>query len=224
MRAATAPTAQSEYTKLGGRGRLRLGGKAVVRKPKKGKKKKKKKKRERDGDAPSAASAAAASARPTRVRGSGRLVTSGTSVMGHEGSSFLSELAVGDAIVVQHPTSLTEEARIVRMVLSDISISISSAFSSDLITTTKFEYLSAPKKAVDVSAEQGRKRQRKVKEEDAAFGTYKGGGGSTVTYRVKSGSAFGGYRIVTEQVKAGDTMSRAQLLDKRTKMKSDRFC
>ena len=144
--------------------------------------------------------------------------------MGHEGSSFLSELAVGDAIVVQHPTSLTEEARIVRMVLSDISISISSAFSSDLITATKFEYLSAPKKAIDVSAEQGRKRQRALKEEDAAFGTYKGDGGTTVTYRVRRGGAHGGYNIVTETVKAGESMSRAQLLDKRTKMKSDRFC
>jgi hypothetical protein len=37
-----------------------------------------------------------------------------------------------------HPTTLQEETKIVRMVVSDSSMGVSSAFSSDLITTTEF--------------------------------------------------------------------------------------
>ena len=65
------------------------------------------------------------------MSGSGRITTSGTTVQGHNGTKFMSELCVGDGVVVQHPTSLVEETKIVRMVLSDVSIGISSAFSSN---------------------------------------------------------------------------------------------
>ena len=219
----------SAYSGAVGRGRLRLGGVAVERKSKaskKKKKKKKKKKRDREGEAGSSSSATVASSaaalRPTRQRGSGRLVTSGTSVMGHEGTNFITELAVGDAVIVQHPTSLTEEARIVRMVLSDISISISSAFSSDLITATRFEYITAPKKEVDESAAVARKRTKRANDEDAAFGTFAGKLGTVVTYRERVPGAAHTYRIVTK--KSDRAMSRGELLDLRAKKKSDRFC
>ena len=41
-------------------------------------------------------------------------------------------------VIVTHPVTLTEEMKIVRMVLSNISMSISSGFTSDLITTSSF--------------------------------------------------------------------------------------
>ena len=76
----------------------------------------------------------------------------------------MDELSVGDALIITHPITLLEETKIVRMVLSNISIvtfvlsllygcifnngvyiGISSAFSTDLITTTAFKYIKAPK-------------------------------------------------------------------------------
>jgi hypothetical protein len=54
-------------------------------------------------------------------------------------TNFSEELSVGDAIIVFHPSTLQEETKIVRMVLSTSSIGISSAFSSDLISTTGFK-------------------------------------------------------------------------------------
>ena len=78
------------------------------------------------------------------LSGSGRITSSGTTIFGHE-TRFSSELAVGDAIVVSHPQSLVDETKIVRMVLSNVSISVSSAFSCDLVSTAAFRYVKAPK-------------------------------------------------------------------------------
>ena len=64
----------------------------------------------------------------------------GTTVHGH-GTSFMSELRPGDAVIVFHPTSLREETKIVRMVLSDISMGVSSPFSTDLVSTATFKYI-----------------------------------------------------------------------------------
>ena len=78
------------------------------------------------------------------LSGSGRVTSSGTTIFGHE-TLFSNELAVGDAIVVSHPQSLVDETKIVRMVLSNVSISVSSAFSCDLVSTAAFRYVKAPK-------------------------------------------------------------------------------
>lgn len=72
------------------------------------------------------------------LNGTGRITSSGTTIQGHS-TKFLEELSPGDAIIVFHPTTLHEETKIVRMVLSSMSIGISSAFSSDLISTTPFK-------------------------------------------------------------------------------------
>jgi hypothetical protein len=76
------------------------------------------------------------------LNGTGRITSSGTTIQGHS-TKFLEELSPGDAIIIFHPTTLHEETKIVRMVLSSMSIGISSAFSSDLISTTPFK-LSLP--------------------------------------------------------------------------------
>ncbi|CAM9683736.1 unnamed protein product [Chrysoparadoxa australica] len=166
------------------------------------------------------------------ITGTGRITTSGTAVTGYN-TNFLSELSVGDAIIIQHPTSLVEETRIIKMVLSKTSMGLSSPFSGDLMSSTTFRYIKPPKQATedDGEAGEGKRRKLKTKEEDAAFGTYAGeaidpillaSGGTKVVYRVKKAGAFGGYQIVTES--ADSNMSREELLDLRSGKKADRHC
>ena len=85
--------------------------------------------------------------------------------------------------------------------------------------------------------------KRKKDEEVSAFGTYASNLGATITYRVKKGGAYGGYKIVTQVwllpgyqhrkqclfmrsplQDADKKMSREELLDLRSKKKSDRLC
>lgn len=156
------------------------------------------------------------------LQGTGRISSSSTTVHGHE-TSFMSELCPGDAIIIVHPTTLQEETKIIRMVLSNSSMGISSGFSTDLISTTQFKYIKAPKDASkEMEKEKDDKHSKLKKIEEDAFGTYASSCGEKFVYRVKKEGAFGGYKIVTEDTKSA--LSREQLLDKRTKKKSDRFC
>lgn len=68
---------------------------------------------------------------------------------------------------------LREETRIVKMVLSNMSISISSPFSSDLISTTNFRYIKAPRLEVsaETKAEDGKRRKMQVSPGDAIQAT-----------------------------------------------------
>eukprot|EP00937_MAST-01D_sp_MAST-1D-sp2_P006639 g6639.t1 len=191
-------------------------------KHKKKEKKSKKRKRERDGGS-SEALQPPAEEELKIVLGTGRFLSSGTTVQGRD-TRFQAELAVGDALLVRHPTTLQEETRIVTMVLSQISISISSPFSTDLISAVPFHFVKAPPKlaADSIDAEQA-KRQKRSEAEKQAFGTYAGGGavGETITYRRRKASAYGGYEIVTVQNTQG-SLSREELLDMRCKHKADR--
>mmetsp|Transcript_7116 Transcript_7116/g.9968 ORF Transcript_7116/g.9968 Transcript_7116/m.9968 type:complete len:213 (+) Transcript_7116:137-775(+) len=152
--------------------------------------------------------------------GTGRITSSGTAVAGYS-TKFLSELKVGDALMVFHPTALTTETKLVRMVLSDKSIGISSAFSSDLISTTNFQYISAPKDK-NLEDPEVERENRKKKEEDKAYGTYASQGGTKVVYRVKKAGQYGGYEIMTEN--SEKPMTREDLLNVRSKKKADRYC
>ena len=159
------------------------------------------------------------------VTGTGRMTSSGCTIYGH-GTKFSDELSVGDAIIVMHPTSLMEETKIVTLVLSNVSISVSSTFSSDLISTTSFRYVKAPKSARQKEETEEQKEQKKRtmarESEEAAFGIYAGNGGQTFTYRTKNPGAAGTYKIVTE--KNSSVKTREEMLDMRTKKKADRFC
>ncbi|ETW04836.1 hypothetical protein H310_03960 [Aphanomyces invadans] len=159
-----------------------------------------------------------------KLQGTGRILTSGTTVMGKMGTKFFHELSIGDALIINHPTSLKEETRIVKMVLSDVSVSISSPFSSDLVSTTTFWYIKAPPEEVDKDAVESKKRSKKNDEEASAFGTYAGGttAGTEFTYRVKKAGVYGGYAIIKETADAN--RSREELLDIRSKRKGDRHC
>lgn len=112
------------------------------------------------------------------LAGTGRMTSSGTTVLGH-GTLFMAELTHGDAIIVSHPTTFKDETKIVRMVLSNMSISVSSAFSSDLISTASFRYIKAPKDPSSSVEEGEGPNKPKVmtgkgqqNSEEAAFGEY----------------------------------------------------
>eukprot|EP00501_MAST-03F_sp_TOSAG23-6_P002446 GSMAST32.ASY1.ANO1.2555.1 assembled CDS len=202
---------------------------ALRRKEKEKKKRKKDKKREKkkrkreslNGSGENVSSSYVA----TKKLGTGRFITSGTSVMGQNGTLFQRELAAGDCIMITHPSSLVEETRVVTMVVSDVSLGISSPFSTDLISATQFHYLKAPPRKRQKEEETKKLRKSKNNAETAQFGTYAGNSGQTFTYRERKGgsNASGGYRIVTVSLD-NSTKSREQLLNMRSKKKSDRHC
>ena len=137
------------------------------------------------------------------------------------------------------------------MVLSDLSLAISSAFSSDLISTTPFQFVKAPKQRQDPEEMKvGRsiclfpsllyvfqlsKQQEQQDEINQAFGEYAGNTqGQELVMRVKKNSAYGGYKVVKLNVGGGGSsssnggggrvMSRSELLDLRCKGRSDKHC
>merc|ERR1719326_1031281 len=62
--------------------------------------------------------------------GAGRIVCSKVTIQGFE-TKFKEECAVGDTIVVQHPTSLVEESRIVVGILSQRTLTLNEPFSTE---------------------------------------------------------------------------------------------
>ena len=147
--------------------RLKIGGIEVNRK-KKEKKKKKRKRKSSDEVEVDAANIGArdevvGSDAPAEIiikTGSGRITSSGTTVQGYEGSRFLDEMRAGDAIIVRHPRTLMEETRLISMVVSNVALGISSAFSSDLISTAAFKFVKAPKTANNQGGESLAKKLR----------------------------------------------------------------
>lgn len=149
--------------------------------------------------------------------GTGRISTSSTVVSGH-GTAFKSQLRVGDAILV-HTHKGDEEMRVVTMVLSNISASISSAFSSSISTPMPFKYISKPRDDQrDKATKMAKAKQEQEEVEQRAMGTY--GEKGVITYRIKT--EHGGYRIKKEEAKSD--MTRSDLLSVRAQKKSDRYC
>jgi hypothetical protein len=95
-------------------GALKLGG-VEVKRSEKHKKKHKKQKREREesgdeGRAEEREVTAVIEVPIVILSGSGRISTSSTTVQGHEGTKFVAELKAGDAIIVNHPVTMRDEA------------------------------------------------------------------------------------------------------------------
>lgn len=153
------------------------------------------------------------------IPGSGRITSSSTTVSGID-TKFMDELSCGDAIIITHPSTLQQETKIVKMVLSNVSMGISTPFSTDLISTTSFSYIKVPKNNETMEADKNKMTQKKHEEEVQAFGTYASEGGEKFVARVKKSGAFGSYKIVTEST--SEKLSREELLNKRSKVKSDR--
>mmetsp|Transcript_12076 Transcript_12076/g.20934 ORF Transcript_12076/g.20934 Transcript_12076/m.20934 type:complete len:248 (-) Transcript_12076:164-907(-) len=154
---------------------------------------------------------------PKIKSGQGLITTSQCVCQGH-GTTFQTQLRAGDAIIARTQAG-GEEMRVITMVLSDVSISLSSPFSSNLSTPTPFNYIKKPrdeKKEKAAHAQLARREQEEV--ETRAMGTY--GNKGEIIYREKT--EHGGYRIRKER--ATTDMSRSDLLAVRAKKKSDRYC
>ena len=80
---------------------------------------------------------------PSVNMGTDLISTSSTVVSGH-GKFFKSQLRVGDAILT-YTQKGDKEMRVVTMVLSDVSASISFTFSSSIATPTPFKCISEPR-------------------------------------------------------------------------------
>jgi len=161
---------------------------------------------------------------PTIEQGQGRITTSGTVLTGHD-TKLRSILRSGDAIIVV--LNGQEEMRVVTMVLSDISGAISSPFSSDLKLPTRYRFVRKPRNLAKERMEMERKAaSEKEEDERTAFGTYgtskagKESGTTEMVYRERT--EHGSYRIRREEV--GRDVTRSDLLDMRSKKKSDKYC
>mmetsp|Transcript_20822 Transcript_20822/g.26966 ORF Transcript_20822/g.26966 Transcript_20822/m.26966 type:complete len:212 (-) Transcript_20822:1827-2462(-) len=158
--------------------------------------------------------------------GSGRIISSGTTIHGYE-TKFTRELCAGDALLIQHPQTLVDETRLVTMVLSDVSIAISSPFSSDLVSTTAFRYVSAPKEEESQEIKAQQQKRLRIEREDTAVGDdFAGRGGSTLVVQTRKAGVTGGSNGWQRQQfeLKGPQKSRTELLELRSKFKSDRFC
>jgi hypothetical protein len=128
------------------------------------------------------------------------------------------EAAVGDAILVT--VDGKQEMRVIKMVLSNISCGISSAFSSSVVHPTAFSVIRKPKAAGGAEAIRKREASQKEREEieSAAFGAYRGTNDLVFRERTEHGS----YRIQKVALDAAQT--RTQLLALRAKKSSDKYC
>ena len=158
--------------------------------------------------------------------GQGRITSSGIVLYGHE--TKFKTINAGDAILVDVPMddgSSREEMRVLTIRLSDTSASISSAFSNDLKRPTPFKYIIKPRNIQKERTDKDKKdRMTKDEMERNAFGTYQSGGVAggekELVYRERTEN--NSYRIRRETVK--DDTTRGDLLDMRSKKKSDKFC
>lgn len=150
---------------------------------------------------------------PTVRNGTGRIATSGTVVTGYD-TKFDREIHVGDAILCQ------DELRIVTMRLSNISLNLSSPFSTDVKIPTTFQYIRKPR---DSAQERRLAQQKSIEQkrdtEKSVFDLYND---QSVVYREKTET--GSYRIKRETIGGDKQVTRGDLLQLRSSRTSDKYC
>lgn len=170
----------------------------------------------------SSSSAAVAPPQPQIEEGIGRITASGTVLTGHGTQLKKQGIRAGDAILVT--VDGKEEMRVLTMVLSEGSASLSTPFGISLRNPTAFQYIQKPRDVAKERADKARKiRITKEEEARSAFGTYGSGadrGATEFVYREVT--EHGSYRIRKEKVDG--EVSRGDLLTMRTKKKSDKYC
>ncbi|KAK2194970.1 uncharacterized protein BdWA1_003562 [Babesia duncani] len=172
----------------------------------------------------------------TNILGTGRIVSSGKTVQGYVTcgdciykillfalnkssfeTKFLEEAAVGDFILVKHPMTLINEEKQIESILSNRTLYIDDAFSSDLISTMQFSlsksskilfYISPGKIGPQEEAESSNSSTKNIKTH------------STITVREKAG--MWSYKTVTKFVKNAPTAE--ERLNERIKMGRDKYC
>lgn len=168
--------------------------------------------------APTASVAATATTapQPQIEEGIGRITSSGT-VLNGQGTKLSKSLRAGDAILVN--IGGKEEMRVLTMVLSDVSAALSTPFSVDVRVPTEFKYIQKPRNVAKERADSVKKiKVTKEEEERSAFGLY--GTGTEFVYRETT--EHGSYRIRREKIDG--KVTRGDLLERRTKKKSDKYC
>jgi hypothetical protein len=155
----------------------------------------------------SSAAAPADAAAPKIQTGAGLITTSGTVVTGHNGTQFLRQLRVGDALMVGN------EMRVVTMCLSNASVNLSSALGNNLTAPTPFSYITKPRSTKALPKNDDHETGA------TASGTY--ASNQELVYREKTQN--GSYRIVKKQLDQQD-VTRGDLLEMRAKKKSDKYC
>lgn len=164
------------------------------------------------------------------ISGSGRLLATGTTVHGFD-TKFLDEIAVGDSLLVQHPSSQVVEQIQVSHVLTNKSLTILEPFSSDFSSTAVFHVSkdsvifakkmkreAAAGSKEEVTEEELMRRQmekeleKRMKKQNRIIKVKKkvyGGGG--VTYR-------------TVEKKMDRAVTAEDALDERVKLGRDKYC
>ena len=170
-------------------------------------------------------SAAVAAPQPHIEEGIGRITASGTVLTGHGTQLKKQGIRAGDAILVS--VDGKEEMRVLTMVLSEGSASLSTPFGISLKSPTEFQYIQKPRDVAKERADKARKiRSTKEEEARSAFGTYgsgvDSGNGAATEFVYREVTEHGSYRIKKEKVDGG--VSRGDLLTMRTKKKSDKYC
>ena len=178
------------------------------------------------------------------LNGSGLILTSKTTVHGFN-TKFTEELNVNDAIIVNIKDYINKnneiqiidknETKIIKMILSDTSLGISSSFSNDIKIKSEFQYVNVlPDLDVNtIKTKEINQTNKLIIDEEKALGTYASKNGTEIVYheRKKGSNATGGYKIIRKTIdssssssSSSSSLSRELLLQKRTKAKSDRYC
>lgn len=159
---------------------------------------------------------------PSMKKGAGKITTSGTVVTGID-TRFEKELNAGDAILCVLEDG-KEELRVITMRLSNCSLNLSSAFSSNVKLPTSFQYIRKPR---DIHKERTEAQKQKAEtlheQKTHAFDLY---GNEALVYREKTET--GSYRIKKERLdttsRGPNSTTRGDLLHLRAKKTSDKYC
>ena len=106
----------------------------------------------------------------TRFSGKGKIIVSGVTVKG-EGTKFSNEVKAGDALGVLHPATEVEEIKIVRFVLNDSHLSVSSAFSSSITDSIPYFCIRQDSKYQSEQEKATLRKQKRRKVIETATGT-----------------------------------------------------
>jgi len=165
------------------------------------------------------------------VPGTGRLLGSGTTIHGFD-TKFLEEVSVGDALLVQHPATQCLESIKVTHVLTNKSMNILEAFSSDFTSTMPY-HISKDSKLLKKKAKRDQDEadgdisdeelMRRKMQKDLDKRMKKSIGSRTIKVQQK---IYGGggvtYRTVDKVMDR--TMGAEDSLDERVKLGRDKYC
>ena len=143
---------------------------------------------------------------------------SGTVVTGHD-TKFQTKdkLRPGDALLVH------DEMRVLTMVLSDRSISLSTPLTQSVITPTPYTYIKKPRNTHNEHATTVQEQHNlQLAQEQNAVGTAAYGNADGTEFVYREVTENGSYRIRREQLQ--HDVGRTDLCYMRTKKKADKYC